>query len=204
MSLLLCCFKVLTAEPFQPSKPTGTRGRTVKHGKPANVDLAMASTDQKTRPQSPIMDDTPDETKRKTMPLRSKKNIHPGIVNIGSTRRSTAQVAADKARKENAMKLKKQAEIANLQALALLNVKADERGALRKSKAIRRISDIPEEDDKSADNEEFIPLEDQSYEGEDDAEEDNVADGNVSEDDVNNEVMPKAPTKKNKKQVSYE
>lgn len=200
-----CVTSKCSAEPFQPSKRSG-RGKTVKRSKPADVDLAMASTDKTMRAQSPTMDDTPGETKGRTMPSRSRKNAHPGIIARGSTRRTAAQVAADKAHKDDAMKMKKLEEVANLQALALLNVKADERGALRKSKAIRRISDIPEEDDvfDKAGDEEFILLEEKGS-GEEDNEGDNIEvleDRNASEDEVGDEVIPKAPTKKNKKQVT--
>lgn len=78
------------------------------------------------------------------------------MVAKGPTRRTSAQVALEKAHEEEARKKAEAEEAANLQALAQLNVEEDEHRALQKTRAIRRISDIPEEDDESEG--EFIPL----------------------------------------------
>lgn len=90
------------------------------------------------------------------MPSRLKKNNHPGVVARGQTRRTSAQVAVEKAHKEEARKKAEVEEAANLQALAQLNVEDDRHRALQKTRAIRRISDIPEEVYESEG--EFIPL----------------------------------------------
>ena len=84
--------------------------------------------------------------------------------------RPSVEVAAEKARKKEEQKQKELEETANLQALAWLNVQADEHRVLRKATAVRRISDIPEEDeDREGCEDEFIPLDDEELsEDEDD------------------------------------
>ena len=79
--------------------------------------------------------DTTAQEKVKSMPLRSKKNSHPGIVAKGKTRRTSAQVAAEKAHEEEARKKAEAEETANLQTLAQLNVREDCHRALQKTRA---------------------------------------------------------------------
>jgi hypothetical protein len=73
----------------------------------------------------------------KKMPPRPKKNNHPGIVARGSTRCTSAQVAADRAHEKEAREQKGLEETTDLQALAQLNIKTDEHWVLRKTRAVR-------------------------------------------------------------------
>ena len=101
----------------------------------------------------PAEDKTAQE-KVKSMPSRSKKNSHPGIVAKGKTRWTSAQVAAEKAHEEEVRKKAEAEETANLQTLTQLNMREDGHRALQKMRAVCRISDIPEEESEG----EFIPL----------------------------------------------
>jgi hypothetical protein len=98
--------------------------------------------------QSPTADNISTEEMVKKMPSHSKKNNHCGIVARGSMRHRSAQVAADKAHEKEAREQKGLEETNNLQAFAQLSVKTDEHWVLWKSRAVQRISDIPEEDDE--------------------------------------------------------
>jgi hypothetical protein len=148
------------------------------------------------------------QEKPKTMPPRLKKNDHPRMVARGPMRHTSAQVAAEKACEEEGRKKKKIEETTNLQALTQMNVKSDEHHVLRKARAVRRISDIPEEGDEDIIDYKFIPLVDDDVsdsEGQDDEHGDEEEDeGKMPEDDVK-EAMPtklvKSQTKK-AKQVS--
>jgi hypothetical protein len=95
-------------------------------------------------------------------------------------------------------------ETTNLQALSQLNVKTDEHQVLQKSRAVRRISDIPEEDDervssKVNDNggEEY---KDNAKESDDDEGRDIYEDG--TDDNLELEVAPFKTWTKRERQVS--
>ena len=80
-------------------------------------------------------EDTTAQEKVESMPSRSKKNSHPGIVAKGKTRQTSAQVAAEKAHEEEARKKAEAEETANLQTLAQLNMRRDGHHALQKTRA---------------------------------------------------------------------
>jgi hypothetical protein len=141
----------------------------------------------------------------KIMPSRSKKNDHLGLVAKGPTRCTSARVAAEKVCEEEGRKQKKLEEAANLQVLAQLNVKADEHRVFRKSTAVRRISDIPEEDSDDVIDDKLIhQVAESSSDSEEQNDEDDEGDSEIPEDnDVPEavEAIIKTQTKK-KKQVS--
>jgi hypothetical protein len=131
--------------------------------------------------------------------------MHPGIVARGSMRHTSAQVAADKAHEKEAREQKGWEETTNLQALAQLNVKTDEHQVLRKSRAVRRISDIPEKDNervsgKVNDNGGEEYKDNAKEKSNDDEGRDMYEDG--TDDNLESEVAPPKTQTKKKRQVS--
>jgi len=127
--------------------------------------------------------------------------------------RTSTQVAADNAHEAEVKRQKQLKETTNLLALAQLNVATDEHCAVRKSRVIRRISDIPEE---ASDNAFVLPVNnnndriDEAKNGVEESDEDGGVDedgqDSIDDMDVNSESelaeeLPKQ-TKKTKKQVS--
>ena len=129
------------------------------------------------------------------MPARAKKNTNPGRVAQGPTRRTSAQIAVDKAQEEEVTKKQEAEYAANLEALARLNVAEDQRRALQKATTIRKMADIPEcEDSDSGGEGEFkglldVDIEDNSTENDD-------------EDGMETQAPVAKPATKKNKQVS--
>lgn len=132
------------------------------------------------------------------MPARAKKNKNPGRVAQGPSRRTPAQMAADKAQKKDATKKKEAEYAANLEALAKLNVAEDQCRTLRKAMTICKMADIQECEDSDSGpggEGEFKGL--LGVDGEDDSTDNDDEDGKMEA----QALVAKPATKKNK-QVS--